>query len=65
MGSIPTFPTISTDVRMSDTIYTHIWTPKEGRALLRRLQAYLKKERERKRRWRAKQKKKKAKARSR
>jgi len=52
-------------VRMSDTIYTHIWTPKEGRALLRRLQAYLKKERERKRRWRAKQKKKKAKARSR
>lgn len=42
-----------------DTIYTYVWTPAEGRALMRRIEAYLKKERERKRRWRAKQKAKK------
>jgi hypothetical protein len=35
---------------------TYEWTPREGRALLRRLEAYLKKERERKRRWRARKK---------
>ena len=42
------------DKRSEETIYTYTWTPKEGRALLRRLQAYLKKQRDRKRRWRAK-----------
>ena len=39
------------------TMYEYTWTPEEGRALLRRLRAYLKKQRDRKRRWRAKQRK--------
>lgn len=30
------------------------WTPREGRALIRRIERYLKKQREYKRRWRAK-----------
>ena len=34
-------------------LHTYVWTPKEGRALLRRIEAYLKKERERQRRRRA------------
>ena len=38
-----------------DTIYTYTWTPKEGRALLRALEAYLSGQRHRKRRWRARQ----------
>lgn len=42
---------------MPDELYVYTWTPKEGRALLRALQSYLKKQREYKRRWRAKRRK--------
>lgn len=42
---------------MKDVLYTYTWTPKEGRALLRRLKQYLKHQREYKRRWRAKRRK--------
>lgn len=35
-------------------MYIYTWTPKEGRALLRQIQKYLKKQQEYKRRWRTK-----------
>lgn len=46
--------TAEQDKPKEETIYTYEWTPKEGRALIRRIQAFLKKQREYKRRWRAK-----------
>lgn len=39
---------------MAEKLYVYEWTPKEGRALLRAVMAYLKKQRDYKRRWRAK-----------